>query len=119
MLEVQARYVACRSKGLCEECPLIVLRARQKSGKMVTRYKIRKGYTRNEALDVRVDNLALKQLARPNYEKMHAWLLEQAKLLLDDPGAKVSGTPRKRRVSMKKRGKSIAAQLDGERDERI
>jgi len=50
----------------------------RKTGKPVTRYKLRKGYKRNEALDIRVGNLAMKQLGRPNYERLSAQLKAQA-----------------------------------------
>lgn len=83
----------------------------RKTGRMVTRYKVRKGFTRNEALDVRVGNLAMLKLAKPNFERLSTWLQEQARVLKEDPNAEVSAKPRKRKVVMKKRTGKIRSKL--------
>ncbi|WP_020675289.1 terminase gpA endonuclease subunit [Geopsychrobacter electrodiphilus] len=68
----------------------------RKTGKQVIRYKLRKGYVRNESLDIRVGNLAMKQLARPDYEKLSAALKAQAE-------GQVVFEPKRRRTSNKRK----------------
>jgi phage terminase large subunit GpA-like protein len=46
----------------------------RRTGKMETIWKIRPGFIRNEALDVRVGNMAVREILNPNYEKLSALL---------------------------------------------
>jgi phage terminase large subunit GpA-like protein len=45
---------------------------------MVTIWKLRDGYSRNEALDIRVGNMAVREILNPNYEKLVESLEKQA-----------------------------------------
>jgi len=50
----------------------------RRTGKMETVWKIRPGFIRNEALDVRVGNMAVREILNPNYEVRSKELLSQA-----------------------------------------
>lgn len=51
---------------LCAEHP--VREKDRRTGKMVTIWRLREGYTRNEALDIRVGNMAVREILNPDYE---------------------------------------------------
>lgn len=50
----------------------------RKTGKMETVWKIRPGFIRNEALDVRVGNMAVREILNPNYAALSAALLGES-----------------------------------------
>lgn len=58
---------------LCAEHP--VRERDRKTGKLVSVWKLREGYNRNEPLDIRVGNMAVREILNPNYTKL-AKLLE-------------------------------------------
>ena len=47
----------------------------RKTGKMETVWKLRPGFIRNEALDVRVGNMAVRDILNPNYATLAAALM--------------------------------------------
>jgi phage terminase large subunit GpA-like protein len=49
----------------------------KKTGRMVTIWQMRPGYIRNEALDIRVYNMAVRQILNPNYKKLAEYLRQQ------------------------------------------
>jgi phage terminase large subunit GpA-like protein len=61
---------------LCAERPK--KEKNRKTGKLETVWALREGFLRNEALDVRVGNMAVRQILNPNYERLAAHLAEQA-----------------------------------------
>ena len=61
---------------LCAEHP--VREKDRRTGKMVSVWKLRDGYTRNEALDIRVGNMAVREILNPNYEAVAERLAKQA-----------------------------------------
>ncbi len=52
---------------LCSEAPK---RKKDSRGRTVIVWEKRPGYVRNEALDVRVGNIAIREILNPNYEKL-------------------------------------------------
>jgi phage terminase large subunit GpA-like protein len=48
----------------------------RKTGKMQTVWVLREGFVRNEALDIRVGNMAVREILNPNYGKLGAALVE-------------------------------------------
>jgi phage terminase large subunit GpA-like protein len=61
---------------LCAERP--VKEKNKKTGKLEVVWKLRDGFVRNEALDVRVGNMAVREIVNPNYEKLAEYLRQQA-----------------------------------------
>jgi phage terminase large subunit GpA-like protein len=61
---------------LCSERPI---RKKDSRGRLVQVWEKRKGYTRNEALDIRVGNIADKEMLNPNYKALLAGLTNQDK----------------------------------------
>lgn len=61
----------------------------RKTGKLETVWKLREGFQRNEALDVRVGNMAVREILNPNYDRLAQHLREQS----DGPKAKPAPRP--------------------------
>lgn len=61
---------------LCAERPK--REKNRKTGKMETVWALREGFQRNEALDIRVGNMAVREILNPNYERLSQALLAQA-----------------------------------------
>lgn len=53
---------------LCSEAPK--WDKDKKTGKQVKTWHLREGYVRNEALDIRVGNMAVREILNPNYERL-------------------------------------------------
>lgn len=62
---------------LCAERPK--KEKNRKTGKLETVWVLRDGFQRNEALDVRVGNMAVRQILNPNYAKLAEALAMQAR----------------------------------------
>ena len=73
-------------RQLCSEAPRW---KKDPRGRMVKVYELRKGYVRNEGLDLRVYSLAVLEILNPNLDKLAADLRAQAEELEDDPKALV------------------------------
>jgi len=61
---------------LCAEAPK--REKNKRTGKIEVVWALRDGFIRNEALDIRVGNMAVRQILNPNYKKLSASLLSQA-----------------------------------------
>jgi len=97
-------------------------------GRSVNVFRTRKGYHRNEGLDLKVGNLAVYKILNPVIEKIHKDLHEQAAELSAPPAEEleieeieiVSEDPqpivpmaRKKRKTVKKRKSGFASKLNG------
>ncbi len=81
-------------RGLCSEAPV---RKKDSRGRYVKVWVVKKGYKRNEPIDLNVYNLAAYEIANPNLDKLHKELMDI-----------VSGTyepPKPRKRSSRKRTK--------------
>lgn len=61
---------------LCAEQPK--REKNRKTGKLETYWVLRDGFQRNEALDIRVGNIAVREILNPNYEALHQKIIRQA-----------------------------------------
>jgi len=61
---------------LCSERPK--RQRNKKTGKQETVWALREGFVRNEALDIRVGNMAVLEILNPNFAKLAAYIAEQA-----------------------------------------
>lgn len=73
---------------LCAERPR--REKNRKTGKMETVWALREGFQRNESLDIRVGNMAVREILNPNYQKLARYLQEQARQAADDPAAAIA-----------------------------
>lgn len=81
----------------------------RRTNKMETVWKLRPGFQRNEALDVRVGNMAIREILNPNYEKLAAGLKIQRvnveKPKSEQQPAAVRSQPRRSKSSFMQRWK--------------
>jgi phage terminase large subunit GpA-like protein len=96
---------------LCAERPK--REKNRKTGKIETVWALREGFQRNEALDIRVGNIAVREILNPNYDKLHASLIEQSKEPEDTDDPPAPPKP-KRRPRRKKSGKGLVSKLKQE-----
>jgi phage terminase large subunit GpA-like protein len=82
---------------LCAEHP--VREKDRRTGKMVSVWKLRDGYTRNEALDIRVGNMAIREILNPNYEVLTEYLRAEARAI--KAGVPTVTGPPKRKIYSK------------------
>lgn len=82
---------------LCAEHP--VREKDRRTGKMVSVWKLRDGYTRNEALDIRVGNMAVREILNPNYEVLTEYLRAEARAI--KAGVPTVTGPPKRKIYSK------------------
>lgn len=61
---------------LCAEAPK--WEKNKKTGELEKAWSLRDGYVRNEALDIRVGNMAVREIVNPNYERLAERLKNQA-----------------------------------------
>lgn len=94
---------------LCAERPR--KEKNRKTGKLETVWALRDGFQRNEALDIRVGNMAVREILNPNYAKLAKALQAQAEALRPKaPGApetKPAPAPKKPRSFTRSQGVSI------------
>lgn len=73
---------------LCAEHP--VREKDRRTGKMVSVWKLREGYSRNEALDIRVGNMAVREILNPDYDAFRAAMCSQPKPLRPSPAGQTN-----------------------------
>jgi phage terminase large subunit GpA-like protein len=75
---------------LCAEQPK--REKNRKTGKIETFWVLRDGYQRNESLDIRVGNIAVREILNPNYKKLAENLRAQQRQILDAAHVKTKQT---------------------------
>lgn len=81
-------------RGLCSEAPQ---RKRDSRGRYVKVWVVKKGYKRNEPIDLFVYNLAVLEIVNPDLEKLHNELMDMLKGTYEPP------KPRRRTSNKRKR----------------
>lgn len=93
---------------LCAEYPR--REKSRKTGKMETVWSLREGFVRNESLDIRVGNMAMREILNPNYARLAATLVskrqEQQDVATADPN-KTAPAPKKPRSFTVSKGVSL------------
>lgn len=105
---------------LCAERPK--KEKNKKTGKLETVWALREGFQRNEALDVRVGNMAVREILNPNYDKLAKNLQEHARQIgaarngeqSPEPKSAVPvGIPKKRKMKARGAGNGLLSRLKG------
>lgn len=100
-------------RQLCAEKPK--RQKNKKTGKQETVWVLRDGYQRNEPLDIRVGNMAVREILNPNYRKLSAALqfqqTEVDETVANSHEAKTE-QPKPKRKRRVRTGKSIRSQVN-------
>lgn len=79
-------------KMLCAEAPK--WERCRKTGKMIKVYKLREGYSRNESLDIKVGNMAVREILNPDYEQCAESIRKQlAELTAEEKETEIKSKP--------------------------